>query len=60
MDDNVWADDFVDKSMRGKTFSWTYEHKTEWVDFTLTEMQKPTGVFKQWKDYCKYRKLHSK
>ena len=38
--------------LAGKTFLWVYKNKTEWVDFTLTEMKEPTQLFKVWKDYC--------
>ena len=47
-----WPNDFLDKSMRGKTFGWTWENKKEWVDFTLTDMTKPTGIFEVWQKYC--------
>ena len=36
----------------GKTFQWVYTNKKEFVDFTLTEMGSPTGMFKVWKEYC--------
>lgn len=42
-----------------KTFAWVYEHKHEFVKHTLNDMQKPTGLFKQWYDYCKERKKSS-
>ena len=38
--------------LAGKTFLWVYENKTEWVDFTLTEMKNPQGLFKVWQEYC--------
>ena len=44
--------DFFDLTMSNKTFEWVFNNKLEFVDFTLTEMIKPTGFFKQWKDYC--------
>ena len=41
----------------GKTFQWVLENKQEFVDFTINEMNKPTGLFRQWKQYCmKYSK----
>ena len=51
----IWPEDFVDKEMCGKSFYWAYKNKTEFVDFTVTEMKKPTGLFKQWQDYCFHR-----
>ena len=38
--------------LKNKTFLEVYNTKKEWVDFTLTEMQKPSGLFKTWRDYC--------
>ena len=37
----------------GKTFKWVLENKQEFVKFTLNEMEKPTGLFRQWQEYCK-------
>ena len=39
--------------LNGKTFQWVYENKKDWVNFTLTEMKKPLGLFKVWQEYCK-------
>ena len=39
----------------GMLFSDVYKNKTEFVDFTLNEMDKPTGLFTKWRDYCKWR-----
>ena len=39
-----------------KSFSWVYENREEFVDFTLTEMHKPTGLFLKWQQYCQARK----
>ena len=50
--DMLWPADFVDEEMRGKTFSWTINNRSEWVDFTVTEMRNPTGLFLKWKEYC--------
>ena len=47
----VWPVGFMD--VAGKTFEWTFLHKKEFVDFTLTEMEKPTKLFKRWQDFCK-------
>jgi len=38
-----------------KSFSWVYENKDEFVKHTLNDMKKPTGLFKQWFEYCKMR-----
>ena len=48
----TWPEDFVDKSMRGKSFVWAFQNKKEWVDFTVTEMKSPTGIFKDWQETC--------
>jgi len=37
------------------SFKDLYDRKKEWVDFTLTEMKSPKGMFKTWQDYCKKR-----
>ena len=50
MDETVFPMIF---GLAGKTFLWVYKNKTEWVDFTLTEMKEPTQLFKVWKDYCR-------
>ena len=54
MHDLVWPTDFLD--VGGKPFSWVYQHRKEFVDFTLKEMDNPTGLFRKWKTYCKNRK----
>ena len=51
MDDLVWPVDFMDIGL--KTFRWVFVHRKEWVSFTMNEMNKPTGLFKKWKHYCK-------
>ena len=43
----------------GKTFQWVYTNKKEFVDFTLTEMGSPTGLFKVWKEYCQKKNKHA-
>ena len=35
-----------------KSFEWVFVNKKDFVDFTITQMEKPTGLFKQWKNYC--------
>ena len=32
-----------------------FEKKKEWVDFTITDMKNPKGLFKKWQDYCKMK-----
>ena len=36
-----------------KSFKWVFLNRKEFVDFTLNEMENPTGLFLQWKRYCK-------
>ena len=38
-----------------KTFEWVFENRKEFVDFSITEMENPTGLFKKWVNYCKER-----
>ena len=54
MDENTWPDDFVD--IGGKTFAWVWENRKEFVDFTLNDMTKPTGLFDVWMKYCLNKK----
>ena len=35
-----------------KTFKWVYANRKEFVDFTINEMDKPSGLFLQWQIYC--------
>jgi hypothetical protein len=44
-----WPENFMD--IGGRTFDWVYDNRKEWVDFTKTKMDKPTGLFKEWKLY---------
>ena len=44
-----WPPGFAD--IGGKTFEWVREHKPDWVDFTINEMNDPSGLFKKWKTY---------
>ena len=46
----VWPKDFM--NIGSRTFEWTYANKAEFVDFTLTEMKKPTKMFLRWYNYC--------
>ena len=58
MDNTVFPPIF---ELGGKTFQWIYNNKTEYVDFTLTDMVSPTGVFLEWQKYCqrKHKKKHA-
>ena len=38
-----------------KTFEWVYVNRKEFVEFTVNQMEKPTGLFLKWKRYCKER-----
>lgn len=49
-----WPEGFMD--IGGQTFAVVYKKKKEFVDFTLTEMDNPTGLFEKWKNYCKWRR----
>ena len=48
-DCTVWPTGFSD--IGEKTFAWVREHRPDWVDFTLTEMKNPSGLFLEWKTY---------
>jgi len=43
-----------------RTFRWVYEHRKEFVDFTVTKMDKPTGLFQQWQSYCNEQRKFEK
>ena len=45
-----WPDGFMD--IGGLTFAEAYKKKPEFVDFTVTDMKEPTGMFREWKTYC--------
>ena len=53
MDDLQWPENFMDISL--KPFRWVFEHRKEFVEFTVNEMTQPTGLFKKWQDYCTMR-----
>ncbi len=38
-----------------RTFLWVFENRKEFVDFTVNEMDAPTGLFLKWQKYCKER-----
>ena len=44
-----WPVNFMDVGNR--TFTWTYENRKVFVEFTRLKMESPTGTFKKWKDY---------
>ena len=52
MDDDglIFPKGFMDISER--KFLWIFQNKKEFVDFTLTDMKKPTKLFLKWKNYC--------
>ena len=45
-----WPEGFMD--IGGKSFDWVFQNRKEWVEFTLNEMKKPSGLFLEWKSYC--------
>ena len=49
-----WPKGFQD--IGGLTFQQTWDQRPEWVDFTLTEMKDPSGMFKEWKSFCVEKK----
>ena len=53
MDKLTWPEGFMD--IGNRTFDWVYTAKRDFVDFTLHEMETPSGLFKKWKSYCKIR-----
>ena len=46
-----WPEGFCD--IGGRTFSWVFMNRKEFVEFTLEKMDSPTGLFLEWKNYCK-------
>ena len=42
--ETIWPDGFCD--IGGETFKWVYENKKVFVEFCLTDMESPTGMFK--------------
>ena len=47
---NKFPDDFGE--LASLTFEEAFESKKEFVDFTLNEMQNPSGLWKHWHDFC--------
>ena len=56
-DKTCWPEGFM--CIGGKTFQWVYSNRQEFVDFTLHEMDNPSGLFKKWKQYV-YSKINNK
>ena len=52
-DQSLFPDEFPDNSMIGKTFSWVYCNRAEFVDFTINDMTKTKGFYDIWQQYCK-------
>lgn len=38
-----------------QTFEWVFKNREEFVQFTIHEMLKPTGLYRDWKEYCIYK-----
>ena len=36
-----------------KSFEYVFQHKPDYVQFTIDEMKKCTGLFLEWQNYCK-------
>ena len=49
-----WPEGF--SNIGGMTFQETFEHRPEWVEFTLSEMKAPSGMFREWKSFCEKKK----
>ena len=45
-----WPEGFM--CIGGRSFEWVYANRAEFVKFTVDKMDSPSGLFKQWKDYC--------
>ena len=43
-----------------RTFRWVFENRKEFVDFTVTKMDKPTGLLQQWQSYCNEQRKFEK
>ena len=48
--ETIWPDGFMD--IGGKSFEWVYTNKKVFVEFCLTDMENPTGMFKKFQEYC--------
>ena len=58
MDDIAWPAGFYD--IGDRSFKWVFDNRKEFVDFTLTEMEVPSGLFLKWQDYCKQQIINDK
>jgi hypothetical protein len=56
LSETQWPKGFMD--IGEKTFAWVYENRKEFVDFTLTDMTKPSGIFAVWQNYCLSKNKH--
>ena len=45
-----WPEGFM--CIGGRSFEWVYANRAEFVKFTVDKMDSPSGLFKQWKNYC--------
>ena len=45
-----WPEGFM--CIGGRSFAWVFANREEFVKFTVDKMDSPSGLFKQWKDYC--------
>ena len=54
-DETKWPAGFGDIGCR--TFAWVRANRPEWVEFTLSEMSTPSGLFLLWKKYLLSQKV---
>ena len=38
-----------------KDFNWVFQNRQKFVQHTMNDMRKPTGLFKIWFEYCRDR-----
>ena len=50
MSEKTWPENFCD--IGGKSFEWVFINKKDFVDFCVTEMENPTGMFQAFQKYC--------
>ena len=50
MDDSTFPLDFM--CISNRPFKWVFENRKDFVNFTVNEMESPTGLFLKWKQYC--------
>ena len=53
MENVTFPEKFCD--IGGRSFAWVYKHRSEFVDFTLTEMTETKGLFRSWQNFCRAR-----